>query len=226
MVAAKSLRQAASDSPALVRILDAAEYEITAYGYAGAGMKAIATRAGVAQGLLHYHFGNKEGLYEAVIARRARRLSDAREALLAQVDLMAPDALEQVFDALYRPNFEEEGGGKAYAAIFDARFVSDSDAAHLVNKYYDPTASRFIDAIIAVDPSIPRDAASWSYTLAIGSLFAGLMRNGRQERLAGVPVRDPDGPPDPIINALVQNSVGGLKNLVAAAPARGKTQNE
>ena len=57
--------------PARDRILDAAELTFSEDGFSGAGMKAIATRAEVAQGLLHYHFQNKEGLYAAVIARRA-----------------------------------------------------------------------------------------------------------------------------------------------------------
>ena len=52
------------------RILDAAEEAFAADSFTGASMKAISLRAGVAQGLLHYHFDNKEGLYAAVIERR------------------------------------------------------------------------------------------------------------------------------------------------------------
>lgn len=202
-----------ADRPSLERILDAAENEFADNGYAGAGMKAIAQGADVAQGLLHYHFGNKENLYEAVIARRAKTISKAREALLAKVDLSATDALECIFDALYRPTFEEEGGARAYAIIFNAKYVGERDAAYLVNKYYDPTAQKFIDAILTVKPNATREAASWSYILAIGALFTSIGQDGRQERLAGTPSREPDTSIDTIVRALVLNAVGGIHLL-------------
>ena len=198
-------------TPTVRRILDAAEAEFSASGYDGTGMKAISLRAGVAQSSLHYHFGNKELLYEAVIARRAASLSASREALLERVSLSAPDALEQIFEALYRPNFEEEGGGKAYAMIFNSRYVSDENAANLVNKYYDPTAEKFIDAILAASPGTSRDAAAWAYILAIGALFTALIRDGRQQRLAG---RTSDVDATEVkIRALVLNAVGGFRRL-------------
>jgi AcrR family transcriptional regulator len=59
-------------------ILDAAEASFSELGFAGTGMKLVATRASVAQGLIHYHFKNKEGLYEAVIERRATLVTRAR----------------------------------------------------------------------------------------------------------------------------------------------------
>ena len=80
----------------------------------------IALSAGVAQGLLHYHFGQKEGLYAAVIARRSAAINTARLRALDAVDPADPDALERVLDALVRPPLGPEGGGAAYARIFAA----------------------------------------------------------------------------------------------------------
>ncbi len=200
-------------SASRTKILDAAEAEFITGGYAGAGMKAIAVRAGVAQGLLHYHFGAKDKLYEAVVARRAETISAAREAMLEKVDLSDSHALERIFEALYTPNFEEEGGGRAYAVIFNARYVSDSDAADLVNKYYDPTAQRFIDAILTAVPTLSRDAASWGYIFAIGALLTALIRDDRQERLAGLPQRDAAATKRLTVQALVLNATGGIRLL-------------
>ena len=47
-------------------ILDAAERIFGEHGFGGASMREIAQVAGVAQALLHYHFRNKEALYQAV----------------------------------------------------------------------------------------------------------------------------------------------------------------
>lgn len=52
-----------------LRILDAAEEEFGAQGFAGARLGAIAERAGVRTNLIHFHFADKEVLYGAVMAR-------------------------------------------------------------------------------------------------------------------------------------------------------------
>ena len=48
-------------------ILEAAEESFAASGFAGATTRQVATRAGVNVATLHYHFGNKERLYRAVL---------------------------------------------------------------------------------------------------------------------------------------------------------------
>lgn len=214
MSTVQKLRDADTPARSQGRILDAAEIVFARLGFEGAGMKAISERAGVAQGLLHYHFGNKEGLYETVIARRAAAISGAREQQLSQIDLGAPNSLEAIFDALYRPTFEEEGGGQAYAIIFGGKYVGEKDAPYLVNKYYDQTAKKFIDAMLIAEPKASRSAAAWAYTLAIGALFTTIGQDGRQERLAGLPVRDRNGSIDDVVKPLVFSAVGGLQRLI------------
>lgn len=215
MNTAEKIRTVDARADSQERILDAAEVVFAQFGFEGASMKTIAAGATVAQGLLHYHFGNKDKLYETVVARRAAVISAAREELLGKVDLDAPDALDHIFDALYRPTFEEEGGGQAYAVIFGGKYAGDTDARYLVNKYYDKTAEKFIDAILLAAPQASRNAAAWAYTLAIGALFSTIGQDGRQERLAGLPVRKSDGSVDAIVRPMVFNSVGGLQRFIA-----------
>lgn len=196
------------------RILDAAEVEFSHSGFDGSGMKAIAQSAGVAQGLLHYHFGNKEKLYEAVIARRSGLISNAREAYLDALDLKAPDALEGIFDALYRPALEEEGGGRAYAIIFASLAAGSEFNINLVKKYYDATARRFIEAMTIAEPRATKEVAAWSYTLSIGSLMATIGQDGRRERLVGLDQTDKNKTIDEIVRPMVINAAGGFRGLV------------
>lgn len=204
------------------RILDAAELEFSQSGFDGSAMKKIALTAGVAQGLLHYHFGNKDGLYEAVVARRSTIISAAREAYLDAVDLSAPDALDRIFEALFRPALDQEGGGQAYAVIFTGLTTGSEYSKNLVRKYYDPTARRFISAINTAEPQASPDAVAWSYTLAIGSLVTTIGQSERPSRLAGSGGEAIDSI-DELIAPLVVNSVGGLRALIKNGAKLGKT---
>jgi AcrR family transcriptional regulator len=51
------------------RILDAAEHEFATKGFDGARLATIARSADAPQALIHHHFGDKAGLYQAVIER-------------------------------------------------------------------------------------------------------------------------------------------------------------
>jgi AcrR family transcriptional regulator len=59
------------------RILDAAEHEFAARGFAGARLREIAVAASVQPALIHHYFGDKQGLYEAVIGRAVEHMSTA-----------------------------------------------------------------------------------------------------------------------------------------------------
>src|SRR5688572_25768840 len=50
-------------------LLAAALVEFSAHGRAGARTSAIAARAGVNKQLISHHFGGKDGLYDALVAR-------------------------------------------------------------------------------------------------------------------------------------------------------------
>ncbi len=67
-------------------------------------MRAIAERAEVAQALLHYHFRNKEALYEAVFERRAAVIRAQRQQHLDEAFAGEdPVTLEDVLGVLFMP---------------------------------------------------------------------------------------------------------------------------
>lgn len=57
-------------------VLDAAEQEFLAHGYAGTRVEHVAAEAHVSVGTIYLHFGNKEGLYSAVLLRAQEVLLD------------------------------------------------------------------------------------------------------------------------------------------------------
>ncbi len=207
------LKQQDSQTTARDRILDAAEIVFADDGFSGAGMKSIAQKAGVAQGLLHYHFTNKEGLYAAVIERRSSIINAERNQQLDRVDLQAPDAVPQILRALMDPPLGPKGGGRAYARILAGLTVGDARDAELVRLHYDATAARFIDALQTALPGADRPAISWGYNLAISTLVAAISNSGRPERLGGA---NPDHTqPEDVLNTLTTYVEGGIRALIA-----------
>lgn len=196
------------------RILDAAERVFARDGFAGAAMKGMSVEAGVAQGLLHYHFGGKDGLYAAVIARRSGLINSARLAALEAVDLAAPDALEKVFAAFAAPPLGPEGGGEDYARIFATLAVGDARDRALVAEHYDAVAQRFIAAIRTAEPRADQMLAGWAYSFALGALIGVVARDGRPERLAQ---QDRPEPTEAVLHRLVTFCAAGLRGMLEGA---------
>ncbi len=70
------------------RLLDAAEREFAARGFAGARLREIADTAGVQPALIHHYFTDKQGLYRAVLDRAmAESSAESWSVLESQRDL-------------------------------------------------------------------------------------------------------------------------------------------
>lgn len=66
------------------RLLRAAVHQFAAKGYAGTTVRDILREAGVSAPVLYYHFGNKEGLFLALVREGAGKLEAAAHAALAR----------------------------------------------------------------------------------------------------------------------------------------------
>jgi TetR/AcrR family transcriptional regulator len=124
--------RAADPEQTRAAILDAAEEELADHGFRGARMVAIARRAGVTHGLLHYYFDSKEGLYEAVVRRlfehhlrlfeRLREsgsVPTAREVVLKSFDLFL-DHPNQVRIMLWEMASGDDRLERAMKSFYDA----------------------------------------------------------------------------------------------------------
>jgi TetR/AcrR family transcriptional regulator len=68
------------------RILDAAAEVFAECGFGGAGVDAIARRAGVNKAMLYYHVGDKAALFGEVVSASVGRIAEAVTGALAETD--------------------------------------------------------------------------------------------------------------------------------------------
>ena len=88
------------------RILDSAESLFAQKGISGTSLRAITKDAQVNLAAVHYHFGSKEALLDAVLARRSRPVNQERMKLLSAMreeSEGAPLDIEEVLDAYVMP---------------------------------------------------------------------------------------------------------------------------
>lgn len=81
-------RRSRADAAAetMARLVAVAQVAFAEEGYGAVSLDALAAGAGVTRGALHHHFGNKEGLFRAVVERIDAEIGAGLEALYATYD--------------------------------------------------------------------------------------------------------------------------------------------
>lgn len=88
------------EAQSMGRVIDVAMERFCAKPFGDAKLDAIAKEAGVSKRMVHYHFGNKKGLYQAVLARAIELLQPPARRLV--IDSAIPvDGIRVVVDAIY-----------------------------------------------------------------------------------------------------------------------------
>ncbi|MCW3040013.1 MAG: rutR [Solirubrobacterales bacterium] len=166
-------------------ILDAAERTFTDVGYRGARMEDVAAGADVAVGSIYSHFGNKDGLYLALVERAVELFS--RYMQQAYQPQWSP--LEQVVacgDAYLRFHLEHPGAFRFLAfddAAADAAIdpAQQARVAAALDGLIDEFSAKIQEAIDAGEAR-PLDArltgrflwGAWNGTVALGLRRDGL----------------------------------------------------
>src|SRR5437868_4149068 len=102
------------------KILDTAERLIGERGYAATSLRQVITEAGVNLAAVHYHFGSKEDLLDAVVARKVTPVNADRMAWLERVEAAAgsgPPAVEDVLEAFFLPTATVAGRSPEFVRL-------------------------------------------------------------------------------------------------------------
>src|SRR5438094_8613739 len=160
------------------KILDAAEALFMEHGFEATSLRQITAAASVNLAAVHYHFGSKEELFQAVLTRRLDPMNQERVALLTRFEREAaprPLSCEKILGAMFIPALRlardpARGGknflrllGRAYAdpSPFIRRFLSGQYATMIV---------RFKAAFARALPELPSQELSWRLHFVMGAL--------------------------------------------------------
>ncbi len=199
------------------RIMDAAEALFALNGSSGASLRAITRRAKVNLAAVHYHFGSKDRLLEAVLARRLLPLNAER---IRRLETYQKEAgrkkvrLENIIEAMVGPALrlsrDENKGGRIFMRLL-GRLVLEPDARiqNLLTGQFETVLKKFMPSLTVALPHLSPEDFFWRLHFLVGSM-AHTMADSERIRLISGGVCDPDDT-EGTVQCLVTFLCGGLR---------------
>jgi AcrR family transcriptional regulator len=167
-------------SPRVEALLDAAEAEFAEAGFDTGSLRKIMRYAGTDPGAVHYHFGSREALADAVLTRILEPLNTRRLELLDAELAGGEPSLPSLIEALVRPDIETAhalharapGRARLISAMYlrPAEFVEATVAAHFA-----PVADAFLPHLQRALPDIPSYLIAWRVRWCIFGTVGALL---------------------------------------------------
>ena len=175
------------------RILIAAEQLFAERGISSTSMRALTNAAGVNLAAVHYHFGSKEALLDAVIEFRAAPMNLAR---IAALDAHAaergkePLQVDCIFRAFLMPAIRsviESPEGAAHLPRLFARLEAQPPEVleAIYRRHLGDVTRRFVEALQKALPDLPKELIAERFRLAMGSIFTLFSGNSELDFIPG-----------------------------------------
>ncbi len=171
-------------------ILDASEDLFSRHGFYGVTVRQVASEAGVDTALVHYYFGAKRELFDAVFARRAEILNHERLAAMTayQAGHSGAMTVEGVIEAFIGPllnrSMTDEPGWKNYFRLVALVNNTPAWGGETMHRYFDPVVHQLVDALKLVLPGAEIRDLYWCYQFLTGSMMLALSETGRIDQLS------------------------------------------
>jgi len=160
------------------QILDAAEALFADHGIQAVPLRKIISEAGVNSAAIHYHFGSKEALVKAVLARRFDPLNRERLLLLDKLESAVGSGqlvIEDVLYAIVAPALRLGQGtesGVGFRRLVGRIFTEHSGYLESIFKdLFRELEERFDAAFRRALPDLMEKELAWRKYMAVGSMI-------------------------------------------------------
>lgn len=195
------------------RLLAAAERLFAEHGVDGVSLRAVMQAAGANVASVHYHFGSKDALLDAVVRSRLDLVSFSRDGLVA--DLVAGSDPRMLAEAFIRPILDlVHSGGADWVRLIADLLRSNHPALGPVSDGFLVRNSRFIDRLREVDPEASLQAIGFRLAQAMSLTLSTL---GNLDNVEAVLSRDGMTWTEPQIRDELINVIA---SILAGPPAR------
>lgn len=207
-----------------IKVLDAAERLFADFGFDGVSIRQIAAEANVTLGVVGFHGGNKQALFNTILQRRVDVLSAARRRWLERCleTHRGKPPLRAIMEAYIAPYVElasaDDPQWHAYARLI-ARMVSDERSYPAVKDLYDPVAREFLAVIRAAEPGIDEDRLAAAFVMSVASMLSIVASSVRIASLGSAGHREKRWSPAELRDVLIDFCTGGIEraNMVGVA---------
>jgi AcrR family transcriptional regulator len=162
------------------KILDAASRLFAASDSRGASLRAIAREAGVNSALIHYHFGSREGLFEAAILRALTPIQDRRSQMITSLQQpgtpLSPHDLARLFVEPLLPPHGEPSPLEAVELRLLSRAFTDQRAllTNLTVKHFSEVMHAFGELLGEALPNLPESIKSQRMRFCVQSALESM----------------------------------------------------
>lgn len=163
--------------PTKDRILDVAESLFAEQGFAATSMRTITNQAGVNLAAVNYHFGSKDGLVQAIFARRLMPMNRERLRRLRVLKQRHSGAipLHELIGAFVAPALElsrdEPGGGARFIRLLGRSYTESTQTLQdSVRAMHQEVIESFKPAFAEALPGLDREELYWRLHFLVGTL--------------------------------------------------------
>jgi AcrR family transcriptional regulator len=171
-------------------ILNSAEALFSRHGFYGVTTRQVATEAGVDTALIHYYFGAKRELFDAVLLRRAEVINRARADAMSAYEAAHPGTMtaEGIIAAFIDPLTERAltggPGWKNWLNLVAQINTTPAWGGEVMHRFFDPVVRQLVETLGRALPGARLEDLYWCYQFLTGSMMLTVAETGRIDQLS------------------------------------------
>lgn len=157
------------------KILDTAERLFATEGFGAVSLRQIIADADVNLAAIHYHFGSKQELLDAVVMRKADPVNRERMARLDRLEskpgvhLVEKVRVEDVLAAFLMPMAEAAHQHPEFCKLM-GRMQAEGILTEVIMRNFQPMLGRFLGALRKAVPDLPENEFRWRVHFMQGAI--------------------------------------------------------